>query len=251
MKPEIAQLVETIKRELKAQGLTYRQVAGALQLSEASVKRLFSTERFTVERLAQIAEVLGFTLTEIFQTAAAATPRLHTLTQSQEAELIADEKLLLVTVCALNDLPIAYIVCTYRLTQAEVMKRLRILDRMGLIELLPGDRIRRRVRRDFDWLVEGPIRRYFSTQGLSDFLRNPSDDSLDSLDFTHGMLTDAAHAQLRVELRRLRSTLAALHEESIPAPLAQKHGVGLLLALREWEPASFRKLRRSTAESTT
>jgi hypothetical protein len=64
------------------------------------------------------------------------------------------------------------------------------------------------------------------------------------LDFTHGMLTAAAQAQLTVELRRLRMTLAALHEESIPAPISDKHGVGLLLALREWEPTAFRRLRR-------
>jgi len=62
------------------------------------------------------------------------------------------------------------------------------------------------------------------------------------------MLTDAAQAQIRVELRRLRTTLATLHEESIPAPLPQKHGVGMLLALREGEPAAFRQMRRDSFE---
>ena len=244
MAPEIVQLVATIKRELKAQGLTYRDVARSLRVSEASIKRLFSTERFTVERLAQISERLGFTLAELLQTAAASTPPLHTLTSAQEADLVADEKLLLVTVCALNHLPLAYMVEGYQITSSEVIKRLRILDRMGLIELLPGDRIRRRVRRDFDWLPGGPIREYFATQGLKDFVSGPFSDPRESLDFSHGMLTAAAQAQLNVELRRLRMTLATLHEESIPAPISDKHGVGLLLALREWEPAAFRRLRR-------
>jgi transcriptional regulator with XRE-family HTH domain len=62
---EIAQLITTIKRELKAQGLTYQDVARGLSLSEASVKRLFSSERLTVERLAQISQFLGFTLAEL------------------------------------------------------------------------------------------------------------------------------------------------------------------------------------------
>jgi len=110
------------------------------------------------------------------QAAAASTPLLHTLTSTQEAEPIADEKLLLVTVCVLNDLSLAYIVSAYQITQVEIIKRLRILDRMGVIELLPGDRIRRRARRDFDWLADGPIRHYFSTQGLKDFLNDPFDD---------------------------------------------------------------------------
>ena len=57
---EVSQAVGTVKRLLKAQGLTYRDVAKALDLSEASVKRVFSDESFTVERLARIARLLGY-----------------------------------------------------------------------------------------------------------------------------------------------------------------------------------------------
>jgi transcriptional regulator with XRE-family HTH domain len=39
MSAEITHLVATIKRELKARGLTYRDVAKALAISEPSVKR--------------------------------------------------------------------------------------------------------------------------------------------------------------------------------------------------------------------
>jgi hypothetical protein len=42
----------------------------------------------------------------------------------------------------------------------------------------------------------------------------------------------------------LRSRFAQLHDESLTAPLAQRRGTGLLLALREWEPAGFACLRR-------
>ena len=54
--------------------------------------------------------------------------------------------------------------------------------------------------------------------------------------------------QLQPELRRLRSKLAALHEESAAAPLNQKCGTRLLLAMREWEPTGFTQLRRTLAD---
>src|SRR5262249_26298627 len=76
---EVEQLIATIKRQLKAQGLTYRDVAQALALSEASVKRLFASERLNLDRLAQIAALLGFTLAELTQEAAAALPVLRGL----------------------------------------------------------------------------------------------------------------------------------------------------------------------------
>jgi hypothetical protein len=118
----------------------------------------------------------------------------------------------------------------------------------GMIEELTnrraGDRIRRRAKRDFDWIPDGPIRNFFSKQGLNDFLEGPFDPDDESLDFANGMLTRAAQAELKLELRRLRSKLVVLHEQSIPAALSEKDGIGLLLAIRQWEPVAFRSQRR-------
>ena len=241
---EVVHLVATIKRLLKARGLTYRDVARSLGLSEPSVKRVFASERFTVARLAQVAGLLGYTLAELTQEAAAAAPALHGLTAAQEAQLVTDEKLLLVAVCAFNHWTVADMVAAYRVTRAECLKRLLALDRMGVIDLLPGDRIRLRVARDFDWLPDGPIRRYFAMQGQADFLGGAFDGQGEALEFSHAMLSAPAAAELQRELRRLRQKLAALHDESAAVPLAQRRGTGLLLATREWEPASFSRLRR-------
>jgi hypothetical protein len=246
MSTEIIQLVATIKRQLKAQGLTYKDVGRALKLSEASVKRVFASERFTVTRLAQVSELLGFTLAELLQESTSSLPLLDTLTREQEAQLVSDDRLLLVAVCSLNHWSLADITSVYQIARLEAVKRLRILDRMGIIEILPGDRIRRRAKRDFDWIPNGPIRTYFSKQGLNDFLEGPFDPEDESLDFAHGMLTRSAQAELKLELRRLRSKLVAFHEQSIPAPLAEKDGIGLLLAIRQWEPPAFRRMRRET-----
>jgi transcriptional regulator with XRE-family HTH domain len=243
---EIAQLVATIKRQLKAQGFTYRDLARAIKISEASVKRVFASERFTVERLAQVSQLLGFTLAELLEESSSSLPPLDTLTREQESQLTSDDTLLLVAVCSLNHWSLTDITSVYAVTKTEVVKRLRVLDRMGIIELLPGDRIRRRAKRDFDWIPDGPIRSYFAKQGLPDFLKGQFDPGDESLDFAHGMLTSAAQAELKLELRRLRSKLVSLHEQSIPAPLTEKDGVGLLLALKVWEPLAFRRLRRTS-----
>ena len=249
MSAEIIQLVTTIKRELKAQGLTYKDVARALKLSEASVKRVFASERFTVARLAQVSQLLGLTLAELLQESTSSLPPLDVLTREQEEQLVSDDKLLLVAVCSLNHWSLSDITNVYDIPKQEAVKRLRILDRLGLIELLPGDRIRRRAKRDFDWIPDGPIRRFFAKQGLPDFLAGTFDDEI--LDFAHGMLTASAQAELKLELRRLRNKLVTLHEQSIPAPLTEKDGVGLLLALRQWEPPAFRHMRRTTASTST
>jgi transcriptional regulator with XRE-family HTH domain len=248
---EVAQLVVTLKRELKAQGLTYRDLANSLKVSEASIKRVFANRSFTLARLADICGFLGFTMAELLQLASTSAPALDTLTVEQEAELISDDKLVLVAVCALNHWSLSDIVDFYHLTRGEAVKRLRILDRMGLIELLPGDRIRRRAKRDFAWIKHGPIHRFFVGQGLRDFLDAPFDADHESLEFANGMLTAAAQAELKLELRRLRAKLASLHDQSISSPLVDKSGVGVLLALRRWEPTAFARLRRAAPNAAT
>lgn len=241
---EIDQLVATLKHRLKAQGMTYRELAAALGLSEPSVKRMFASRRFTLDRLVEIANQLGFTLAELAQEAAIAESRLHTLSESQERELVSDLKLLLVAVCVLNQWTVKDIGRVYRLSEAECVARLTRLDRLRLIHLLPGNRIRLNVARDFSWLPSGPIRSYFIEQGLADFLHSDFAGADEVLGFSHGMLTETAIAKLQAELRKLRQRYAELHEESLVAPLAKRRGCGMLLAMREWELAAFTALRR-------
>lgn len=241
---EISQIIATLKRQLKLQGLTYRDVAAALDLSEPSVKRLFASEQFTLDRIVEICSLLGFTLAEVAQEAQVGQRRLRTLDIEQETELVSSPRLLLVAVCALNHWRLEDMLAAYRLDEAECLRHLLRLDRLQLITLLPGNRIRLNVARDFDWIADGPIRRYFTGQGLPDFVGGAFDQGGESLDFAHGMLTESARARLQDELRQLRARFAQLHEESLAAPLAQRRGSGLLLALREWEPAAFAALRR-------
>lgn len=241
---EAGLLISTLKKQLKSQGMTYRDVARVLKLSEPSVKRLFASGRFTVERLVQISNLLGFTLAELSKEALAAQTRLNTLTEKQEREIVSDPKLLLIAVCALNHWTMDEIIRTYRLNKAECIKYLLRLDKQCIIDLLPGNRIRLNVSRDFDWLPSGPIQQYFQSRGINDFLKSEFAHEDETMAFVHGMFTDQALAQIQDELRKLRQKFAELHDESLAAPLSKRRGLGLLLAMRGWEPADFTKLRR-------
>jgi len=245
---ETDQLIATVKRQLKRQGLTYRDVAAALKVSEPSVKRLFGSGRLLVDRVVELGNLLGLSLAELTQQAAAQTPRLSTLTEAQERELVGDPKLLLVAVCALNHWRLADMLSAYRLSEAECVSRLVHLDRLRLIDLLPNNRIRLVVARDFDWLPGGPIQRFFLAHGQADFLASGFDAPIDALAFAHGMLSEASLSEVQAELRKLRKRFAELHEKDLAAPMAQRRGGGLLFALREWEPPQFASLRRSSED---
>jgi hypothetical protein len=79
---------------------------------------------------------------------------------------------------------------------------------------------------------------------MDDFLKSNFASEEETMAFVHGMFTDQALAQIQEELRRMRKRFAELHEESLSAPLNKRRGIGLLLAMRGWEPADFAKMRR-------
>jgi transcriptional regulator with XRE-family HTH domain len=242
---ESERLVLTLKRLLKKQGYTYRQVGEAIALSEQSVKRMFSKGTFTLDRLVQLASLLGMSLAEITAQASESTPSIRTLTEAQERELTAEPELLLIAACVLNGWKPAEITATYKLTKAECLKRLLKLDRLGLITLLPGDRVRLNVARDFDWLPNGPIQRFFRKQEKDDFLSSDFAAEDETLYFLFALFAPAAKARLLAHLKKLREEFAELHRESMAAPFEQRSGACLLIAQREWEPRGFAALRRT------
>ena len=65
--PQISPLIKALKKQLKAHGYTYLDVASLLDLSEASVKRLFAEENFTLQRLESICHMVGIEISELVQ----------------------------------------------------------------------------------------------------------------------------------------------------------------------------------------
>ena len=58
-------LIVELKRVLKERGITYAGIAEHLRLSQASVKRLFSSQDFSLSRIDQICELAGIELTDL------------------------------------------------------------------------------------------------------------------------------------------------------------------------------------------
>lgn len=113
-------------------------------------------------------------------------------------------------VAALNQLTVDDMLARYTLSRAACVGHLLALERLGILDLLPGDRIRLRVAREFDWLPDGPIRRYFRGHLEQDFLASPFAGPEALHVFSHAMLSPAAVAELGQELQRLRQLCARL-----------------------------------------
>ena len=162
-------LVLAIKQELKAARMTYADLARALGMAESSVKRMLAKGDMALSRVDDICRALKLDFAELARRVADAQPLLREMTLEQERAVVADKKLLLVAICVLSQWTLEQITACYRLTDAECIKYLAQLDRIGIIELRPLNRYRLKLAKTFRWRPHGPVMDYFRENALLDY----------------------------------------------------------------------------------
>ena len=170
---QTAALIGALKQVLKSRGVTYAEVARRLSLSEASIKRVFAKETFTLRRLDEICQLLGIEITDLARVVEHEADAVTHLTLEQEKQLVSEPKLLLVAVHALNQSTLGEI-GRARVQPTEWI-RSRPPGRLRIVDLLPNNRIRLIVARNFSWLPDGPIQRHFRGQLEANFFSSRFD----------------------------------------------------------------------------
>jgi len=80
-------LFDSIRAHLKARGYTYRQLGGAIGVSEPTVKRILSTNDCTIERLEEICQFLNIELAQLVKSTPKKRKLIEQLTRKQETVL--------------------------------------------------------------------------------------------------------------------------------------------------------------------
>lgn len=242
-------LVDSLKREMKARGITYAELATRIQMSEASVKRMFSQKNFTLQRLDDILKATEIDFRDIAIGANDESRLISELTYAQEKEIIGDTKLFVVAVSVMNLLSMAQIVKTYQVTEAEVVKCLTRLDRIGFLELLPNNRVKLLISRTFRWIPDGPIQTHFRELAFSDYLDSKFDGEGELMRVVNVMLSKGSIAALLNRLHQVAREFSQQHQEDARLPYEDKHPISFLVAARPWMPKTFKALVRPEAIS--
>lgn len=237
-------ILQALRSEMRGAGVTYKQLAQRLAMSESSIKRVFSQGDMSLSRLAQICKAVGVAMEDVLRQAADAVPQADTLTLAQERSLIDDPALLLVAICCLGHWSLAQIVETYRLTEAQCIVQLVKLDRLALIELKPLNRYRLRVSRAFRWLADGPVQQFVREQVVGDYFSGRFDGAGETLLCVHGRLSSPSAQDLVQKIRQLAAELARLHQDDQRLQPAERDGYTLLLGFRSWEFEQLTAMRR-------
>ena len=233
------ELIKTLKSALKAHGKTYADVAVTLNLTEASVKRLFSQHSFSLTRLDRVCHLIDMEITDLVQLMNEQQQRLRQLTIEQEREITRDVTLTLVTVCVLNRWTMDDIVAYYHISETECVRHLARLDRLKLIELMPGNRIRLMVASNFSWRENGPIQTFFQKKISQEFFNTRFNRDDECLIVLNGMFSAQSNAEFQRKLKRLAREFDLLNNDDAALDLKHRFGSTLVLAMRGWQYGLF------------
>jgi DNA-binding Xre family transcriptional regulator len=243
--PEL--VLQVLRAELRAAGITYKALAERIGMSESSVKRMFGQKDMALSRLAQICKATGIAMDDVLRQAADVKPHSDTLTLTQEKSLMANPRLLLVAICCLGHWTIEQVIETYCLSEPECIGFLAELDRLGVIELKPMNRYSLRVSNAFRWLPDGPVQQYFREHVVADYFSGRFDGAGETLMCLPARLSLPSAQELVQKIQQLAGELARLHQNDRRLDPEQRDGFTLLLGFRSWEFAAFTALRRPDA----
>lgn len=236
-------LVQGVKTRLRAQGLTYRELARKLGLSEPTIKRDLARGNFSLKRLDRICEVLGIGIEELLSSPDRSP--VTELTEQQEHALVSSPRLLVVTYLVVNDWKFADIIATFRLDANELIDVLLKLDRLKILDFRPPTRMRKLTARNFSWRKDGPVQAYFLQRVIPEFFNARFEALGDEMRFVGGTLSAASMLRMQSSLRRVAAEFEQLAHQDSRLPLDERDGCSAILAFRRWEFSEFAKLRRA------
>lgn len=237
-------IIQTLKSCLKENHLTYIDVAKALELSEASVKRIFAEENISLQRLDTVCRLLNLEICDLAKLAEKQQEEIKELTEEQEEQFVKQPKLLFLAYMLLNEFDFASITEHYEIDELEGIQLLAHLDRIKFIDLLPGNRVKLLTSRNFQWRKNGAIEQLFNQHIRKEFFHSSFSRPTESMKFSGSMLSRSSILTIHQKIQRLVTDFNELARQDASLPYDERLGCAFVGAIRPFEFSLFAQYRK-------
>lgn len=140
---EFKALMAVLKSLLRERGLSYRDLAKKLKLSESGVKKIFAGNDCSFQRLGQITKFLNIKLSDLLQEVEEQEMKAVQFSEKQQQVFLKNESAFNFYVkLVIERMSVSEIQQESRLSEAQCFKFLKILDELHLIKLLPAGKVK-------------------------------------------------------------------------------------------------------------
>lgn len=240
-------LFDSLRAHLKARSFTYKQLAIGINVSEPTIKRIFSNNDCTIERLEEICRFLHLELADLVKSTPKKRKLIGQLTRKQEEELAANLKLLMVAVCVMGLWSFEDMLSHLTIPKAECISLLHRLNKIGFIELQANNKYRLLVAKDFSWIVDGPIMRLVKSVS-DDFFNHRFQAPGEVLKIINVRISPQVRESLKDRLEQIAQEYADQVVSDSHLPLDERPPLSICIAVRAWVPAFLKDLMRIEAK---
>jgi transcriptional regulator with XRE-family HTH domain len=240
MKSQHDVMMEVLRELFRQHGLRFSDVATRLRVTERTVTRWFSANSLETSVLQQMCELVGidfFALCEIASKRVEDRPSRHTVQQEQELANSPLLAYLFAQIC--KGWTAKELGSDINIPEPVLVEHLIQLDKIGLIDLLPGNEIRLRTAREMVLIPNGPYARNVN-RWLSEFFRNPDVNEEDSVwvcDFMK--LTSGSRQRLERKFRVLIREACELSDADRRENATSRQWFSVVLVVRPQEIRPF------------
>jgi len=135
-------LLEALKRELKAQGISYQEMAKRLSVSEPTIKRILTGRPCTVDRLISICHELNLSLFEVAARARDKQAPFYFLTPKQEKYFLTHPHVYWFLHRLNRGVSLAQVRQDSELDEMVTYRYLRALEKLSLLVVGPDNHFR-------------------------------------------------------------------------------------------------------------
>ena len=233
-------LLDQLKRLLRGRGIRYRDVAQHLGVSEATIKRWLAGRGLTLTALEAICGLVDIRLTDLAElTAQKTTARARHLSEEQEQSLADNLFTAFIFLLLRHDWSPSDIQAEFDMDEPAMVIHLRRLEKLRLIELFPGNRIRLLTVRDPEWMRGGPLRRVFD-RSLRRHFEDMDFHASDAVwELETAKLSAGSLARLRAMVSSLVQRMRELAAEDRALPRNETEWHTMLAVARPLDPRRF------------
>lgn len=235
---ELQAILKVVKKILKSRKLNYKDVAKDMGVSEISVKRLFSGENASLKKLLLICDLLNISLLEVAAIAKEDNKTEYILNKGQDQFFFENPRLYALFIDLYRRTSPIEVKKLWRLTETEFFKTLRKYEKLGLIELYPGNHFKFNMTGIIRAPANGKLRKIFFEQNLDflDYVQTSQQNSEHIIQTSEILLSNENIKSLTRELEELgqKYRAKAFTDETI-LPANEKKSIRLLVAMAPYQ----------------
>lgn len=233
-------LLQELKRVLKEKNIRYVDVARHLNVSETTIKRKLSSQGLSISTLESICTIAGIRLIELAELAGRRhETKAESISEAQEKALAEKPFSAFIFLLLRYNWTPYEIQQEFNLNEADIILHLRYLEKIRLIDLFPGNRVRLLTVRYPRWIPGGPLRRAVDETLRHHFETMDFHDPQSVWELETVKISERSIDRLRQLIASIAEQMRELAAQDHDLPAEQKKWYSMLCTARLTDPRIF------------